>query len=383
MAPCFNGLGLCGQVLLAVSVVIFGCANNITKQIAAVPLERFTYMIGLVSAISYVVVYWLIYLVLVLAGSISRPRLQLGWMFLGGGPCFSILLGLVTIAFTIYCVLLTSKQPAGWLAICLYCFMIFWLCYCGCTGNWSDAPGMKLLAVAAMGDALGNVFGYICTPYVSGPVHSLLSQSTTVFVALLSLVLLQKRYSLLQSISLVAVISVAIAGVLPNLETKQSSDGKSTQPFFALLLGLSCVGNALAYISKEYAFSSFTAWLKFGCREVYVREETDSDDEPTTLLQASERESARSISRLSSLSDESDGEETPLTLHVFTVNTTESTLQLPLTLLLMPLARATGQTHGDDLHSYLVDGLQCMRGASTDPEHSCEGAYEYMLLYVG
>lgn len=360
--------GLCCQILLIVAVVLFGCANNITKQIAAVPLERFAYMMGVVSAITYVVVYWTIYLVLILLGSVQEPGKQLSWIWLGGGIIFGVLLCIVVFLLAIYIVLLFFTGPAsGWLGLFIALCILTWVVFCGCSGPWADRPGLRLLAVAALGDALGDVFGYICTPYVAGPVHALLAQSTTVWVALLSLCLLQKRYSFMQTLSLVAVICVAVAGILPNLSS-ESSEGRTTNGIFAAILGITCIFNAVAFIAKEYTFSSFTSWAEKQKCKIRV---DDADG-------IGERASGDSDEG----EDDADPEEKVMSLNIFSVNTTESLLQLPLTLLLMPLAQATGQTHGDDLHTYLIDGLQCLNGVSMDPDHSCSGAGVCLLFYI-
>ena len=55
---------------------------------------------------------------------------------------------------------------------------------------WSSngfVPPVLLIVLAASGDALGDVIGAICTSHVSGPMHSLLSNCTSVFVAMLSM----------------------------------------------------------------------------------------------------------------------------------------------------------------------------------------------------
>ena len=45
------------QALLGVLVVVTGCANNISKQIAAKPLTRYSYMLGLANSVIYLPVY--------------------------------------------------------------------------------------------------------------------------------------------------------------------------------------------------------------------------------------------------------------------------------------------------------------------------------------
>mmetsp|Transcript_15515 Transcript_15515/g.24565 ORF Transcript_15515/g.24565 Transcript_15515/m.24565 type:complete len:506 (-) Transcript_15515:33-1550(-) len=358
--------GLCTQALLVFLVVAFGCANNISKQVAAVPLERFSYMMGIFTSFTYVIVYWCVYLVLILVGNVKSPKKQLQWIWCGGSAWFLVAFACVAAAFLFFLALLVfAGSAAGWVAVLIGCSILIWIAYCGCRDHWSEQPGVKLLAVAAAGDALGDVFGYICTPYVAGPVHSLLAQCTTVFVALLSLWLLHKRYSLMQTTSLIAVFIVAVVGVLPNL-SNDSSVGTKTQPFFAVVLGASCVFNAVAFISKEYVFTSYALWIN---AKALVYSSCDDESVAPALLSASRSDSREMMEEDSSL-------------HIFSVNTTESTLQLPFTILLMPLAIATGQTQGDDLHTYLEDGISCVRGVSTDPDHSCDQAGSLMVCYM-
>eukprot|EP00435_Cladocopium_sp_Y103_P035714 s972_g9.t1 len=119
-------LSYVSQGLLLVAVVLFGCGNNIAKQVASVSLsKRYAYMLGLSTAVAYVPLFWAILLVLLQTG--AAPMYQLRYMW----------------------------QRNGHLAPVL------------------------LIVLAALGDALGDVIGAICTSHVSGPVHSLLSNCTS------------------------------------------------------------------------------------------------------------------------------------------------------------------------------------------------------------
>ena len=89
----FDGLFL--QVLLVILVVTLGCANNIAKQIAAVPLERFSYLMGVFTGFTYVFVYWAIFAILIFLGELAEPGKQLGWIWFGGGRQFGVLFSVV------------------------------------------------------------------------------------------------------------------------------------------------------------------------------------------------------------------------------------------------------------------------------------------------
>lgn len=258
------------QVILVVAVVVFGAANNITKQIASKPLKRYTYMIGLATAVSYVPLYGGVLLSLLRAGIVPGYQMQFVW-----GP------------------------------------------------NSNSYRFVWLFAASALGDTLGDVIGAICTPYVSGPIHSLLSNCTTIFVAMLSMCVLSKRYSLLQCLALCTVISAVVIGTLPSF-SKEASKKNETNPFFAIVLGASCIFNAISFVIKELLFSRYNSWVE------------------SRQLQNDKG------------------------LHVFIVNTHAALFQLPFTLLCVPFNQALGQTHGEDVFTYLGDAFTCLFSTSPD-----------------
>jgi len=249
---------------MVVAVVALGCANNIMKQIAAKPLHSYSYMLGLATAVAYVPLYGLILVVLVVSKVVPRHQMDFVWR--------------------------CSLQPG--------------------------IPILGLFAVAALGDTLGDVIGMICTPYVTGPVHSLLSNCTPMFIAVLSMLFLRKRYSLAESLGLLGVLVAVLLGIVPTFEGGSSS---TTQPFFAVVLGGSCLFNAIAFMVKELLFERYTAW--FSTRNV--------DDEVASGL------------------------------NIFVMNTHASLFQLPFTLLCMPLNVALGQTHGEGIVPYMREAIHC------------------------
>lgn len=275
------------RIAVVVPVVIFGAGNFISKQIAATTLGHYSYMLGLVSAASYVVFYWLILVGAIATNSVKDAGTQLRWVWCGWDNCCSL----------------------------------------------SLRPIMKLFALAAIGDAIGDVLGFLCTPYVAGPVHILLANFTTVFTALLSVCLLQKRYSMLQCASLVVVIGAAALGVISNLA--KGSNGSN--PFMAAVIAFSCVFNALGFVMKEFVFARYRLW-----------------------------------------SQEQDPKLSP-SLNIFMANTAESTLQLPFTLCLLPLASAMGETHGEPLLDFLGAGFSCFRGSG---EETCKHAFLAVSVFV-
>lgn len=292
-SPSSSQTPLVAQICLVFLVVFCGAGNLVTKQIAAKTLGRFDYVLGLISAAAYVIVYWAILGGLHFSGSIQDVPGQVWWV---------------------------------------WCKRSRFLCI-------TSGPVILLFAMAALGDSLGDVLGMLSTPYVSGPVHALLAQCTTVFTALLSLCMLQKRFSLVQCASLATVICATALGVLPNL-AEQGANGSS--PFFSFVIAISCAGNAFAFVAKELVFNSYRMWAKDA------------------------------------------SEATNSSLNIFVANSSESTMQLPLTLLLLPLAEALGQTHGDPLGSYLGEAFACAAGSQDvgTGKERCEYAPLCTFLYI-
>ncbi|CAE7306949.1 crtp2, partial [Symbiodinium pilosum] len=255
------------QGCLLVSVVLFGCANNIAKQIAAQPLKRYTYMLGLSTAVAYVPLYWCILGGLLLLGVVPRSQLRFVW------------------------------RPNHGL------------------------PALAFFAVSALGDSLGDTIGAICTPHVSGPLHSLLSNCTPIFIAILSMCILQERYSFAQSLALLGVFLAVVTGLLPSLEGLSVS----TEPVFAVILGGSCIFNAVAFVLKELVFKRYKTWQAAG------RHEADGGG-----------------------------------LNIFVMNAHLALFQLPLTIMLIPLNELLKQTNGEGIGAYTREAMDCLFSGRAD-----------------
>ncbi|CAK9086011.1 unnamed protein product [Durusdinium trenchii] len=285
---------LCLSGLLLIIVVLLGCGNDISKQVASVSLsKRYVYMLGFWTAVGYVPLFWAILLTLLKTGaapwSLGRTPFQLKYMW----------------------------QPNGHL------------------------PPALLIVLAAFGDALGDVIGAICTSHVSGPLHSLVSNCSSIFVALLSMCMLHQRYSFFQVTSLLGVFFAVVIGILPSFE----SDATGSNPFFAVVLGGSCVFNAFAFVVKELIFTRYKTW------------------------RASENHLEGGAS-----------------LNMFLINSHEAIFQLPLTLLLIPLNVMLKQTSEGNLFHYLQEAMRCVfsgDAASCGPDSSHgELAGRCLLVYV-
>ncbi|CAE7405095.1 crtp2 [Symbiodinium sp. CCMP2592] len=280
------------QYGFAVGVVLTGCGNNIVKQIATRPLTHYTYILSLADAVAYLPVYGAILLTFLASGIV--PGNQITFMWCRPGQRF---------------------------------------------------PYFLLMVAAGFASAAADVVGMICTPYVTGPLHSLLSNCTSVYVALLSILLLRQRYSLLQVAALLFVLAAVIIGILPSFAKQDPTVSNQTNPFFALLLALSCIGNALSFILKEFLFKRYDGWLM-----------------------------------------EEYGQTSEKGLNIFVLNTHEAIAQLPFTLILVPLNVAFGQTNGQSLVEYLKEATDCVFQSTPDvcgsESSHAEWAGKLTLMYV-
>ena len=274
------------QGLLLIIVVLLGCGNDISKQVASVSLsKRYVYMLGLWTAVAYVPLFWAILLLLLKTG--ATPCFQLKYMWQSNG----------------------------------------------------SIPPALLIVLAALGDALGDVIGTIGTSHVSGPLHSLVVNSSSIFIALLSMCLLKQRYSLLQVSALFGVLTAVVIGILPSFESDTGSN-----PFFAVILACSTIFNAFAFVVKELIFTRYKIWRA-------------GED-----LQGG------------------------LDLNMFLINSHEAIFQLPLTLLLIPLNQMLKQTSQGNIFSYLQEAMTCVfsgqpDACGPDSKHG-ELAGRCVLVYV-
>jgi hypothetical protein len=173
------------------------------------------------------------------------------------------------------------------------------------------------------------------------------------FTAMLSMCFLHKRYSLAQVLGLIGVEVAVLIGVIPGLGKRGEN---ASDPVFSFLLGFSCVFNAMAWVAKERAFAAYAQCQMDKQGEYDLVRPQHPDELP-----------------------ERPG--TVDTLHIFVVNSHVALFQLPITLLLVPLAQATGQTHGEDAISYLREGFGCMAGGLGE-NPLCAYAARYTAYYV-
>ena len=115
------------QLSFALAVVVTGCGNSIVKQIATKPLTHYTYILSLADSVAYLPVYGAILCCLVLSKQVPRRQVAFMWRRVGAQ-------------------------------------------------RW---PYMLLMVASGFASAGADVVGMICTPYVTGPLHSLLSNCSS------------------------------------------------------------------------------------------------------------------------------------------------------------------------------------------------------------
>eukprot|EP00435_Cladocopium_sp_Y103_P032829 s972_g8.t1 len=140
------------------------------------------------------------------------------------------------------------------------------------------------------------------------------------FVAVLSMCLLSQRYSMFQLLALLGVFVAVVIGILPSFE----SDSSGSNPFFAVLLGGSCIFNAVAFVVKELIFTRYKTWR------------ADQDLQGGTGL------------------------------NIFLINSHEAVFQLPLTLMLIPLNDLLKQSSEGSSWSYLKEAMTCVFSGEAD-----------------
>jgi len=267
---------------MMISVVLSAVVNTILRRIALVPLAHYPYFLTQVQTLVYVVFY---------CSMLYYRRRR----------------GIVTAAM-----LQIRKQPFLWIG--------FW-------------------------DSLGDLLGNLGTSRLPGYQVPLLAKLNIVFTALFSQILLGKRYSQSQILSMGVVITGSIVTLIPQLlaaatsTTTSSSDEKATSSssvsdlFYALIYVSSVAPTALAFVLKEQVF----------------------------------RESQH------------------LNLDIFVVNSFGSIVGLCFTVLLLPIASVPGlgKVPLSQLPEYMLHGLQCFTGANGTDQDNCTGSPLAPLLYLG
>lgn len=114
------------------------------------------------------------------------------------------------------------------------------------------------LMMAGACDSVGNVLGFIAQQHLPQVLYQLFLQSLLVFSAVLSVFILNKRYSFYHILGIISCMAAGIIGISPNL-SYESIEGKSTGSmiFYCIVAVFSTLPTALSYVLKEKIFNLY------------------------------------------------------------------------------------------------------------------------------
>lgn len=211
------------DVLLLMGLVIaLGAGNRLTGKIMTEPMDNYSFFLGLWNGLMYCILYF----------SILYYRHRKG-MF--DGPA--------TMRYV------WNSPPPIERGDMSY---IRW--------KWESWPIIKYFIVMGAMDGLGNLLGLIATPYISGPLNSLMSQAITPFSMICSMIILGDRYTFWQSASAGIVLSGAVVCLIPQFtgDDDDDDDGDDSSSgeilFFSLVMAVSTLPNAISFALKELVF---------------------------------------------------------------------------------------------------------------------------------
>ncbi|CEM04266.1 unnamed protein product [Vitrella brassicaformis CCMP3155] len=294
--------------LLAFVVIITGAFNYVTGKIRAKPLGAYDYFVSLFNSMAYCGLYWAILLVRIVSGQVTPKQLSYVWRSE------------------------VPSRPSSFAG-----------------GAW------KWFVLTGLFDSCGNILGFISQPYVSGAVYSLMNQTIVPFTAIVSMIMLGRKYTLWQVCAITVVVCGAILALVPDLSAHPTGGSShhmhaSESLGFALLTALSTLPSALSFALKEKIFRK------------YAHHHHGGDGTP------------------------------PESLDLFVVNSHGSLFGLLWVPLALPLNIVFGQTNGQPLSQYVVDGFSCFGGVTPDSclcyERNCQAwgcckyAFSTYMVYV-
>lgn len=119
----------------------------------------------------------------------------------------------------------------------------------------------SVMLCAGFCDVASQVLGFTAQPYVAIVVSLLLSQTSTVWNMVWSMLVLQYRYILLECVGLAVCLSGAVLTLLPVFlgVSNGTTASTRTRPFMALFVLLSSAVAALGFVLKEKCFRQWEA----------------------------------------------------------------------------------------------------------------------------
>jgi len=194
---------------------------------------------------------------------------------------------------------------------------------------WQHLPPLKYFILMGFLESTGNILQILGTSYLSGPMISLLSQTTIFFSMVVSIVMFQTKYSILQVMSVFFVVGGAM---IPLVHEIMSSETHSTTVPFEYYVIMS--------------IASFPLCISFALKEMIFKREKELD--------------------------------------IFVVNSTSSMFQILWWPVALPITIWLGQTAGMPIKIYLKAAWTCFTGGEPDDDFNIDchiNPYPY-LIYV-
>jgi len=266
-------------VLLIVGVIASGGFNRVAAKIMTVPMREYSFFLGLFNSLVYVLLYFSILGIRYYLGHVPKDDFIYAW----------------------------KHKYKG-------------------TSIWQRIPPWKYFIIMGLMDGLGNILGLIATPYLDGPMISLLNQTIVVFSVICAIVILRTTYTFWQ----IWCVFMLLAGVMISLMPSFTGGTTDNNLVYSLVMAFSTLPNAISFTYKELLF----------------REKPDLD--------------------------------------VFIVNSHGSLFQLILQPVFLPLTLIFNQTGGKPLSQFISEGFQCFGGTTPAGVHdtNCSpNPYPY-LVYI-
>jgi hypothetical protein len=197
--------------ILMIVVIILGSANRVANKIMTQPFGNYSFFTTLFGAALYVALYFTILLVRYGMKIVTKDMLSYPW----------------------------KKMPST----STNCFV----------RTWEVIPPIKYFILMGLMDGLGNILGIIPTPYISGPMISLMSQTIVLFSMIAALIMLGTRYTYWQTWSVLVVVMGALVAIIPDI-TGHSKTHSSLG--YSILMAVSTIPSAISFTLKELVFKN-------------------------------------------------------------------------------------------------------------------------------
>eukprot|EP01068_Selenidium_serpulae_P013614 Selendium_serpulae@DN5987_c0_g1_i13.p1 len=178
-------------LLLSLGTITTGSFNYVIGKIRAKPFGQYDYFVSLFNSIVYTLIYWIILLRRYKTGKVTKSDFSFVWSRRCPSRDHNALVAPAARE-------IESPSHAGRI-------------------NRRRIPILALFLIAGLCDAWGNILGFIAQPWLPGPIYSLMNQAIIPFTVIISVILLRRRYTATQLVSVCVVISGGLFSLIPDL----------------------------------------------------------------------------------------------------------------------------------------------------------------------